>query len=291
VRWGAASCRAVLRSCPGCAAAGVVTAERSSVAERRRRCNPSEVGPPSRRRRRRGRRGCPDAGHAVRRSLRRADVRPPGRVDVRCPGDRCPPDRCDPGVRTARRPVSVASASALSGTALDPGRRCRGTGHVGGPGSTCRGGPERPGRRRPNPAWRGRMVKRWQCVAGHEGRRQTRAVASRSHRLGRRARRLADQGSWSTAPGCRSVGWGAREGAGAHRSPAGVSWAGCRRAARHGAGPEGGDHARWSLRWRWSGVVRRWRARPVQRGVDCGRAAAAACETRCPLGADSTLTS
>jgi len=46
-----------------------------------------------------------------------------------------------------------------------------------------------------------------------------------------------------------------------------------------GPGPEGADHALWSLSWCWSRVVRLWRARPVQRGVDCGRSAAAACET------------
>jgi hypothetical protein len=67
------------------------------------------LGRPAGGRRCRGRRGCPDAGHAVRRSLRRADVRPTGRADVRCPGDRCPRvrcpgDRCDPGIRTDRRP-------------------------------------------------------------------------------------------------------------------------------------------------------------------------------------------
>jgi hypothetical protein len=72
--------------------------------------------------------------------------------------------------------------------------------------------------------------------------------------------------------------------------PAGACWAGCRRAGRPWAGPGGGDHARWSVRWWWSGVVRRWRAHPVQRGADCGRSAAAVCQERCPLGADSALT-
>jgi hypothetical protein len=77
-------------------------------------------------RRRRGRPGCPDAGHAVRRPVRVRcpDVRPTGRADVRCPrvrcprvrcpGDRCPHHRCDPGVRTDTRPVSAAAAAALS---------------------------------------------------------------------------------------------------------------------------------------------------------------------------------
>jgi hypothetical protein len=66
----------------------------------------------------RGRRGCPDAGHAIGRlsasAVRRADVCPLGRADVRCPRDRCPRDRRDPGVRTDTPPVTVAPASALS---------------------------------------------------------------------------------------------------------------------------------------------------------------------------------
>jgi hypothetical protein len=66
----------------------------------------------------RGRRGCPDAGHAVGRlsgsAVRRADVCPLGRADVRCPRDRCPRDRRDPGVRTDTPPMTVAPASALS---------------------------------------------------------------------------------------------------------------------------------------------------------------------------------
>jgi hypothetical protein len=143
VRRGAASCQAVLRSCPGSASARVVAAEPSSVAERRRRCNPSEVGPPSRRRRRRGRRGCPAAGHAVRRSVRRADVRPPDHADGQCPGDRCPRDRCDPGVRTDRCPVSAAAASALSGPRWIPDVGAPGQATFGGLGSTCRCGPQR----------------------------------------------------------------------------------------------------------------------------------------------------
>jgi hypothetical protein len=78
------------------------------------------------------------------------------------------------------------------------------------------------------------LVRGW-----HEGRRQTWAAASQAHRLRRRARRLADQGSWSSAR--VPVGWlGAREGAGAHKSPADAFWAGCRRDAR----PWG-----WTGRW------------------------------------------
>jgi hypothetical protein len=43
-----------------------------------------------------------------------------GRADVRCPPDRCPRDRGRSGVRTDRRPVSAAAASAVR-TVLDPG--------------------------------------------------------------------------------------------------------------------------------------------------------------------------
>ena len=71
------------------------------------------LGQPSAGGRGRGRRGCPDAGHAIGRlsasAVRRADVCPLGRADVRCPRD-----RRDPGVRTDTPPVTVAPASALS---------------------------------------------------------------------------------------------------------------------------------------------------------------------------------
>src|SRR4029453_14141535 len=97
----------------------LVTAEPSWVAERRRRCNLEQgLGTSAGGRRGRGRRGCPDAGHALRCPVR--VLRPPngppstGRAGVRCPSDRCPGDRCDPGVRTDTRPVSASGASALS---------------------------------------------------------------------------------------------------------------------------------------------------------------------------------
>ena len=106
---------------PGAAAvtavgAGVVTAEPSWMAERRRRGNPSGVGPAQRR--------CP---WPSRMSGRRTRHWSP--VRVRCPpggrlstgsGGRpvstrpCPRDRRDPGVRTDTPPVTVAPASALS---------------------------------------------------------------------------------------------------------------------------------------------------------------------------------
>jgi hypothetical protein len=173
----------------------------------------------------------------------RTDVRPTGRADVRCPGDRCPHHRCDPGVRTDRRPVSTASAAArpaprwiLEGVgAAGPatsGTRVRRVAVVG----------ERLGRRCPNRAWRQGMVERWPCAAG------TRVDASPGPPLGMRTGCGAALAAWPTkgagpAPGASRVGWGAREGAGAPKSPTGASWAGCRRDARPWAGP-----GRWSPR-------------------------------------------
>jgi hypothetical protein len=195
-----------------------------------------------------------------------------------------------PGVRTARRPVSVAAASALSGRRWIPDVGAAGQATLADrvrrvavvPSGLVVAARIRPGGDRwlnVGSAWLGTNV---DGRPGPPLRSRTGCGAALAAWPTKRA---------GPAPGCRSVGWGAREGAGAHKSPAGASWVGCRRTARHGAGPEGGDHARWSLSWCWSRVVRLWRARPVQRGVDCGRAAAAACEARCPLGADSTLTS
>jgi hypothetical protein len=228
---------------------------------------------------------CPRPLSAVRTS-----VQPTGRADVRCPGDRCPRDRCDPGVRTDRRPVSAASASKLSAlrwirnTSVRRGRprlahQVRRIAVVG----------ERLARRRPNRAWRGREVQRWQCVA-------------RTSVEGRAGPPLTQPPGMRTGSGVELAAWRPREltrrqSAGGARKeqvltklPAGASWAGCRRDADHRAGPGGGDHAAWSLSWCWSGVVRLWRAHPVQLGADCGRSAAAVCEERCPLGADSALT-
>jgi hypothetical protein len=266
--------------CPVTAAAGVVTAEPSSVAERRRRGNSSEV--------------CavqpavavvvavedvrtPATPFVARSafSVRRAGVRPTGRADVRCPGDRCPRplhSGCPDGHASGVCGLCVRAVR----TALDPGRRCRGAALVWAPRvrrvAVVR---ERRGRRRPNRASREGMVVCRQCMAGMsiDGRP---GPPLRTHRgCG------AALAAWPTkgagpAPGCRSVGLEAREGAEVLTSPpqvppgqvAGVM-------LDHGAGPGGGDHAPWSLSWCWSRVVRRWRARPVQRGADCGRSAAA----------------
>jgi hypothetical protein len=134
-------------------------------------------------------------------SVRRADVRPIGHADVRCPRVRCPRDRCHPGVRTDGPPVSAA---------LQP--RCP---HRAGPwnGSVRAGRPRWAqwvrraavvrGRRSRLPAsgLTGRDGAALVVGGSHEGRQQTWAAASQAHRLRRRGR----QGSWSSAR--VPVGW------------------------------------------------------------------------------------
>jgi hypothetical protein len=201
---------------PVTAAVGVVTAQPSSVAERRRRCNLSEVCA-----------GQPAAAAVVAvQDVRtpatpsvalyamRTDVRPTGRADVRCPHA-----RCDAGVRTGRRPVSATAAAALSAPRWITERvGAAGLATLSAPSSTCRRGV---GERLVVAAESGLAGKGWSCVgqrvAGTSatadlGRRFARAQA------GRRACRLGDQGSRSSVR-CRSDGWGAWEGAGAHTSP------------------------------------------------------------------------
>ena len=117
VRRGAASCRALLRSCPVTAAAGIVAASRHGLASAADAATQARFGRPAGGRRRRGRRGCPDAGHAGSRPVRVFGP-PCGRpsssqADVRCPHVRCPHDWCGPGVRTDTPPVSVACVRAV----------------------------------------------------------------------------------------------------------------------------------------------------------------------------------
>jgi hypothetical protein len=181
-------------------------------------------------------------------SVRRADVRPIGRADVRCPHVRCPRDRFHPGVRTDRPPVSAA---------LQPRCLCRAgpwngsverAAPLGAAGSTCRRGPLA--------AWSPDRIrsdgKGWCCVgpclARTRVRRQPRPPLRR--RTGcAPPRRRADKGA-CPAPGCRPVGWGARDGADAHQFPAGASWGGCRRGAR----PWGWTReVVTTLRGRWAG--------------------------------------
>jgi hypothetical protein len=69
-------------------------------------------------------------------AVHRADVRPTGRVDVRCPRV-----RCDLGVRTDTRPVSAAAAAALSAPRWILKAPVRpGPATSGAAGSTGRGG-------------------------------------------------------------------------------------------------------------------------------------------------------
>jgi hypothetical protein len=82
---------------------------------------------------------------------------------------------------------------------------------------------ERLGRRCPTRAWLGRDGRTLAVRSSHEGRRHTWTAASQAHRLGRRARRLADQGSWSSAR-CPSVGWEHEKEQALTSSPAGASW-------------------------------------------------------------------
>jgi hypothetical protein len=176
-------------------------------------------------RRRRGRRGCPDAGHAVRRAVR-VLCPPCGRTSVQLvgrtsgvQGERCPRDRGDLGVRTDRRPVSAASAAALSAprwirkASVRRDRPRWRTGlevslwSVSGLVVAARVGSGGEG-----------MVGCWQCVA------RTSVDGRPGPPLGMRAGCGAALAAWLTHGGwssarCRPVGGGAGEGAGAHKSP------------------------------------------------------------------------
>jgi hypothetical protein len=268
-------------------AAGVVTAEPSWMAERRRtrqpergRASPGRRSPwpwPSER---------PDAGQAVgalsaspvppwgRPSNRSADVQRPG---VRCPGVRCIQVSGRTGLRCPRRCRAVRAALDWSGS-------CGGPPRVGRSGSTC---PVVRGRHgRLHRAGRQGVVRRWPCLA------RTRLTPAQGRRwagvpaAGPPGRR-ADTGA-GPGPGCRLGGGGAWDRAGAHQPPQGVL--GRSPAPGHGPGPRGGDHATWSLGEGWSRVVRLRRATGFGWGAACGRSTAAAHEERCPLGADRSLT-
>jgi hypothetical protein len=267
VRRGAASCRAVLCSCPVTAAARIVTAEPSSAAERRRRCNPTEVC------------ATQPAAAAVAdvrtpatpfvalsaSAVRRAGVRPTGRAEVRCPGDRCPRDRRDPGVRTDRRPVSAAAASALSTPRWIPNVGAPGQATVGAPVRrvavvpsglvvAARSGPGGEGWSNVGSAWPARG-----STAGL-GRRFARAQAAAPRSPPGRPRELVQrQGAGPLARGAREEHMRTSP----SRVPPGqvVSVM-----LAHGAGPGGGGHAAWSLCWCWSHAVQLWRAYSVRRG-------------------------
>jgi hypothetical protein len=242
------------------AAAGVVTAEPSWMAERRRRGNPSGVEPaqppvpwPSRMSGRRTRHWspvrvrCPPGGRLSTGSGGRpVSTRPVSTRPARswCPDGHASGDR-GPGVRAVR-------------TALDPGmRRCGGAAHVWARRVryvavvgqwlvvAARIG-----------AWRGRDGRGFGCAWLRQGRRQTgrrygsaAAAASRSP-PGR-------HGSWSSA-GCRSVGWGHEQEQLLTRRRAGASWTSCRCDGRLGR------EMLITLRGRCAGVVRLRRAHSVR---------------------------
>jgi hypothetical protein len=278
VRRGAASCRAVLSSCSVAAAvrvalAGVVTAEPSWVAERRRRCNPSEAWSPNERSpwpwrsRLSGRRPC------------RWSPRPGPLSTVRCPvsGVRCPGVRCGRGVRPTRvrcpRPVHCAVR-----TAVGPGvRRCGGQPLAHRLGRVAVGPWAAWSSARVGPGGKG-MALGWHQVDGGP------AGSSDAHRLRRRARRLVDQGSWSSS-----------------RVPAGwlgsTTWSRCSQFPRryfrgrlpawtshHRAEPGGDGYAPWSLCWCRAASPSSGRAIGVRWGGDRGRSAAAIGDERCPPG-------
>jgi hypothetical protein len=205
-------------------------------------------------RRRRGRPGCPDAGHAVRRAVRvrcppcgqtsvqlvgrtsavqatgvhaTGVIRVSGQTDVRCPRPLQP--RCP-----------HRAGSGIHG--------CGGTGHgwctgfdvslwsVSGLVVVARIGPGGDG-----------MVERWPCAAG------TMVDARPGPPLGMHTGCGAAFAAWPTKELVQRqvpVGW--RGSTGRSRCaqvPRRCVWAGCRLMLDHGAGLGRGDHARWSLRW------------------------------------------
>jgi hypothetical protein len=244
MRRGAASCRAVPRSCLVTAAAGVVTAEPSWIDQRRRRCNPSEV-----------RAAQPAVAVVAVQDVRtpatavvagprplsaiRTDVRPTGRADVWCPGDGCPRDRGGSGVSGRTR---VRCPQPLQPRCAD------------------RAGSRNPSVRWDRPHWRtGLDVSLWSVrglvvaarigPGGQEWSNVGRAWLARGSTpdldchlvcVPAAAPRslLGDHGSWSSAGAGRLAG--SRGRSGCSKSPAGAACAGCRRTGR----PCG-----WTGRW------------------------------------------
>ena len=216
MRRGAASCRAVPRSCPVTAAAGVVTAEPSWIAQRRRRCNPSEVRA---------------AQPAVAVVVAVQDVRTPATAvvagsasAVRHAGGR--PSNWSGGRLVSRRPVSTrpgdpgcpdghasgvhSRCSRAVRTMLDPGIcRCGGTGHIGAPGWTCRCGRCAAWSSLPESGLAGRDGRTLAVRGSHEGRRQTWTATWYAYRLRRRARCSATMGA---GPAPVPVGWRGEQG-------------------------------------------------------------------------------
>jgi hypothetical protein len=176
VRRGAASCRAVLRSCSVAAVvrgvlAGVVTAELSGVAERHRCGNPSGIWASQ-----------PAVAVAVAvgavrtpdtplvalsaSAVRRADVRPlVGRTSgVHATGVHATGAIRKSGWTRVRCPRPLRPRCPHRAGSWNTSVR-RGSSRLGASGATCRWVRERLGLRCRIWAWRGRMVVRWQCVA------------------------------------------------------------------------------------------------------------------------------
>jgi hypothetical protein len=218
-------------------------------------------------------------------SVRRAGVRPVVRrtSGVRTSGVRTSGVHTTGAVRVSGRTRLRCPwpASALS-EALDAGmRRCGGQPPLGAAGSTCRRGARAawsPARAEPT-----RTGWSWVGVEGsHEGR-------------GPPAPRLRPAlAAWPTkgagpVPGCRSVGWGARVGPGAHQSPE-VSWVRVPAwTSRHGRHRTNTNRTT-TERGHSPGPAQLRRAHRVRRGAGCGRSAAAVREERCPPAAGSALT-
>jgi hypothetical protein len=236
-------------------------------------------------------RGCPDTGHAGRRPVR-----------VLCPPCGRPSNRSS-GRPVSTRPVSHASgAIQVSGrTGLWCPRLCSRAvrtalalewlGAAGSPrwAQWVRRAAVVHGRRGRPPAY-GLDGKGWCCV----GRGW---LARGSPDLGRRIARTGcgaapppgDKGA-GPAPGCRSVGWGARERAGAHLSSR--RWVLGRLPAwpDHGAG----QGAVTTLRGRWAGdgpVSSVPEGHPVRPGSRLRPQRGRGRDERCPSRADSDLTS
>jgi hypothetical protein len=211
-----------------------------------RRCDPGEVRPPSGRSpvaRMSGRRPRRTSASCV----RRADVRPIGHADVRCPCVWCPRVRRNPGVRTDGPSVSAALQRAVR-TALDLG-----LGAAGRPrwrmGSMCRRGP----RAARSTARMGPEGKRWCWGWPWVARTRVDTRPGPPHRT--------RTGCGATSPPGRQGSWSSA------RVP--VGWLESTRTSRcspspsrrcrpgqvagvvpdHGLDREGDDHAPWSLGW------------------------------------------
>jgi hypothetical protein len=164
-------------------------------------------------------------------------------------------------------------------------------GHASGIGGRCIGRPHRAG------SWNGwvrpahpRCAAGWRCRCGRraawsslpsrdwrarDGRTVGSAVARR--RVGgrpgppprmRRGRGAALPPGRPREPVQRPVpvGWlGSTRGSRCFQVPGMASWAGAGALSGHGAGAGGGDHARWSLSWSCSGVVRLRRPHRLKR--------------------------